>query len=74
MEELFRVLYARGERSRKFDRLIAQRFILQCILAMFAEDRQLLPKDLFVACIQNCLQGESSYDVLGGLFREMNTR
>jgi SAM-dependent methyltransferase len=74
MGELFRLLYARGERSGAFDRLTAQRFILQCVLAMFAEDRGLLPKDLFVACIQDCLQGESSDDVLGGLFREMNTQ
>ncbi|WP_414619120.1 DNA methyltransferase [Calothrix sp. CCY 0018] len=53
-------------------KLTAQRFILQCVLAMFAEDRQLLPRDMFVSCVQDCLNGENSYDILGGLFREMN--
>jgi type II restriction/modification system DNA methylase subunit YeeA len=39
---------------------------------MFAEDRQLLPRDMFISCVQDCMKGASSYDVLGGLFREMN--
>ncbi|MFO5529346.1 MAG: DNA methyltransferase, partial [Cuspidothrix sp.] len=58
--------------SRGIEKLTAQRFILQCVLAMFAEDRQLLPRDMFVSCVQDCIKGASSYDVLGGLFREMN--
>ncbi|MDD1438009.1 N-6 DNA methylase, partial [Dolichospermum sp. ST_sed10] len=58
--------------SRGIEKLIAQRFILQCVLAMFAEDRQLLPRDMFISCVQDCMNGASSYDVLGGLFREMN--
>lgn len=57
---------------RGIDKLVAQRFILQCVLAMFAEDRQLLPRDLFISCVQECMSGANSYDVLGGLFREMN--
>lgn len=51
---------------------IAQRFILQCVLAMFAEDRGLLPNALFISCVQDCLEGASSYDVLGWLFSQMN--
>lgn len=58
--------------GRGIDKLVAQRFILQCVLAMFAEDRQLLPRDLFISCVQECMIGANSYDVLGGLFREMN--
>ncbi|WYL93167.1 MAG: DNA methyltransferase [Gloeotrichia echinulata IR180] len=58
--------------KRPIEKLTAQRFILQCVLAMFAEDRQLLPRDIFISCIQDCMNGASSYDVLGGLFREMN--
>lgn len=60
-------------RKRKIDGLVAQRFVLQCVLAMFAEDRGLLPNSLFISCVQDCISGQSSYDVLGGLFREMNT-
>ncbi|MFM6255241.1 MAG: DNA methyltransferase, partial [Dolichospermum sp.] len=58
--------------NRGIEKLTAQRFILQCVLAMFAEDRQLLPRDMFISCVQDCINGLSSYDVLGGLFREMN--
>ncbi|WP_353932825.1 DNA methyltransferase [Okeanomitos corallinicola TIOX110] len=58
--------------TRGIEKLTAQRFILQCVLAMFAEKRQLLPRDMFVSCVQDCMNGASSYDILGGLFREMN--
>lgn len=70
--ELFIELKKTGTR-RGFTESVAQRFILQCVLAMFAEDRGLLPRDLFISSVQNCLNGASSYDILGGLFREMNT-
>ncbi len=56
----------------------AQRFVLQCVLAMFAEDRKLLPEDLFISAVRECLersrQGKPSntYDILGNLFQEMN--
>lgn len=68
---LFRELQERGKKQG-FDQLTVQRFVLQCVLAMFAEDRGLLPRDMFISCVQDCLNGANSYDVLGGLFREMN--
>ena len=71
--ELYRLLKARAARDG-FTELIAQKFILQCVLAMFAEDRGLLPNDLFVACVQDCMNGASTYDLLGGLFKEMNEK
>jgi methylase of polypeptide subunit release factors len=71
MGELCELLKERGKRQG-FDTLDAQRLVLQCVLAMFAEDRGLLPSHIFTNCIQDCLQGQSSYDVLGGLFQEMN--
>lgn len=58
--------------KRGIEKLVAQRFILQCVLAMFAEDRHLLPRDMFVSCVADCMKGANSYDILGGLFREMN--
>ncbi|MGD1909221.1 MAG: type IIL restriction-modification enzyme MmeI, partial [Leptolyngbyaceae cyanobacterium] len=75
MGELYQMLRDRLMQQDEFDQpdLVAQRFLLQCVLAMFAEDRQLLPRNLFVQSVQDCLAGESSYDVIGGLFREMNT-
>jgi SAM-dependent methyltransferase len=77
MGELYQLLYARGKRSgfSDFDEDQLQRFILQCVMAMFSEDRELLPRDLFVSLIQDCLAGkENTYDLLGGLFRAMNTK
>jgi type II restriction/modification system DNA methylase subunit YeeA len=71
MGELCEILKQRGE-QQGFGIAAAQRFVLQCVLAMFAEDRGMLPQDMFISCIQDCLGGKSSYDVLGGLFREMN--
>ncbi|MBD2115260.1 MULTISPECIES: DNA methyltransferase [Cyanophyceae] len=78
MGELFQMLQARLLRTGQAESLnqasmMAQRYVLQCVLAMFAEDRGLLPGSLFVQCVQDCLAGASSYDVIGGLFREMNT-
>jgi hypothetical protein len=56
------------ERSR------AQRFVLQCVMALFAEDFDLLPAGFFTELIEACIRGESSYDVLGGLFQQMNSK
>jgi type II restriction/modification system DNA methylase subunit YeeA len=71
MGELCEILKQRGTKEG-FSILAAQRLVLQCVLAMFAEDRLMLPTDMFINCIQDCLGGKSSYDVLGGLFQEMN--
>ncbi|MFN0216765.1 MAG: type IIL restriction-modification enzyme MmeI [Saprospiraceae bacterium] len=52
----------------------ALRFCLQCVVAMFAEDADLLPDLLFTKMVKDSLGGQASaYDAIGGLFREMNT-
>lgn len=50
MGELYQILRDRLIRQANLEQpeLVAQRFVLQCVLAMFAEDRQLLPRSLFV--------------------------
>ncbi|MFA5811016.1 MAG: DNA methyltransferase [bacterium] len=60
--------------ARKEDREKAQRFILQCVFAMFAEDFELLPKDLFTEILHDCRSQGNSYDLLGALFRQMSTQ
>jgi hypothetical protein len=40
---------------------------------MFAEDIGLLPRHLFSRAVTDVLEGASAYDLLFGLFREMNT-
>ena len=64
---VFNALVERGE-----DREQAQRFVLQCVVAMFAEDAELLPRGLFSELLIDCRSGASSYDLIGGLFRQMN--
>src|SRR3989442_14902630 len=64
----FNSLVFRGE-----DRARARRFILQCVVAMFAEDIGLLPQDLFTRLLDECRKGASSYDLIGGLLPPMNT-
>jgi SAM-dependent methyltransferase len=54
------------------DREGAQRFILQCVVAMFSEDVDLLPRGLFSELLKDCRNGGSAYDLLGALFHQMN--
>ncbi len=64
---IFRKLIARGE-----DRARAQRFILQLLVAVVAEDLGLLPENIVTALLADCVQRpDESYDLLGGLFRQM---
>ncbi len=72
MGQLFQELQERGKKQQLFNQFDAQRFVLQCVLAMFAADRGMLPENLFISCVQDCLKDGNSYDILGGLFREMN--
>lgn len=66
----FNSLIARGE-----DRERSQRFILQCIFSMFAEDYQLLPKDILTSILLDCHRGlGNAYDLIGALFSQMNSR
>jgi hypothetical protein len=59
---------------RHLDRTEAQRFILQLLVALFAEDIQLLPHSLVAQLLDECHKPEDTYDLLGGLFEAMNTR
>jgi hypothetical protein len=74
--DLYNALLERGRdrKWREYTELQAQRFVLQCVLAMFAEDLDLLPDNLFTRCVKDCIDNKlSSFDVLGGLFQAMNT-
>lgn len=72
MGALYEIIRQRGEKEG-FKPYVAQRLVLQCVLSMFAEDRGLLPENIFTRCIHDCLSdGKSSYDALGGLFSEMD--
>ncbi|MHC4395249.1 MAG: DNA methyltransferase [Planctomycetota bacterium] len=59
--------------SRNVDRSLAQRFILQMLIALFAEDIGLLERYIVTRILEDCKEPGDSYDLLGGLFIAMNT-
>lgn len=66
---LFNTLITRG-----VARDVAQRFVLQAVMAMFAEDIRLLPMHSFTAAVTDARAGTgSAYDLIFGLFGAMNT-
>jgi hypothetical protein len=70
VSQLFKVIVARG-----IDRARAQRFVLQLVVAMFAEDIGLLPSGIVYRLASDCLhKGQSAYDLFGALFTQMNTK
>jgi hypothetical protein len=52
----------------------AQRFILQMLVALFAEDIGLLERYLVIKLLEECKEPADSFDLLGGLFEAMNTK
>ncbi|HEX7516698.1 MAG TPA: DNA methyltransferase [Chthoniobacterales bacterium] len=67
MAAVFREIVERGE-----DRARAQRFILQLLVSMVAEDIGLLPREIVSELLYECAEkGGSSYDLIGSLFRQM---
>ena len=74
MGSLFLELRQQASKSGLFTDQQAQRFVLQCVLCMFAEDREMLPNRQFSLALEMCREkNESTFDVLGGLFNAMNT-
>jgi len=65
----FNSMITRGENREQ-----AQRYILQCVVALFSEDIELLPQDRFSLLLDECPKGKNSYDLIGGLFRQMNLK
>ena len=57
---------------REVDHATAQRFILQTLVALFAEDIGLLEKYFVARLLEDCDSGKDAYDLLGGLFEAMN--
>lgn len=63
----------RSMKDRGIPRLDAQHFVLQSVVAMFAEDIRLLPEKYFTRTVEDAKSGRDAYDMLGSLFREMDT-
>ena len=65
-------LFPQARQARRA-RPMAQRFILQMLVALFAEDIDLLPKYFVTQILEDCSTPASAYDLIGGLFEAMNT-
>lgn len=61
-------------RRKDVDRETARRFILQMLVALFAEDIGLMDRYLVIQLLEECKSPRDSYDLLGGLFTAMNTK
>jgi len=59
--------------QRGVNRDLAQRFILQALVALFAEDIGLLARYTLTRILEACDKPHHSFDLIGGLFVEMNT-
>ena len=59
--------------QRGVERELAQRFVLQTLVALFAEDIGLLEKYFVARLLADCAKAEDAYDLLGGLFGAMNS-
>ena len=68
LADCFNKLHRRG-----IAREPAQRFVLQMLVALFAEDIELLPRYLVAGLLEDCTSKATSYDLLGGLIDAMNT-
>ena len=60
--------------ERGVEQPLAQRFILQMLMALFAEDIGLLEKYFVTRVLDECKSKQDTYDLLGGLFDAMNTK
>jgi type II restriction/modification system DNA methylase subunit YeeA len=74
VSKLYRAILERKDRYNATEEDI-QRFVLQCVLCMYAEDIDLLPPNLFTDLLNDCIQRpQDSYHMLHGLFTQMNTK
>lgn len=60
--------------KRGVDQPLAQRFILQMLMALFAQNIGLLEKYFVTEVLNECKSKKDTYDLLGGLFEAMNTK
>jgi SAM-dependent methyltransferase len=74
ISELFKRLKTR-QKSLAITEDQARRFVLQCVLCLFAEDIDLLPNGFFGEILHECKANpKKSYDLLRGLFEQMNSK
>jgi len=74
LADCFNLMVHTGRPGGPVDQTLAQRFILQMLVALFAEDIGMLPRYLVDQLLEGCKTKQDSRDLIGGLFEAMNTR
>ncbi len=74
LAECFNKLVDPNRPSGAVDQQLARRFILQMLVALFAEDIGMLPRYLLAQLLEDCKTRQDSRDLIGGLFEAMNRR
>jgi len=73
VEKLLQVYHSLIKREE--DKTTVQKFILQLLVCLFAEDVGLFPIDgFFLELVRDCKKSQSTYDVLTALFRQMDSK
>ena len=70
----FNKLVERNRPSGAVSPPIAQRFILQMLVALFAQDIGMLPRSRLAQLLEDCQTRQDSRDLIGDLFKAMNRR
>jgi type II restriction/modification system DNA methylase subunit YeeA len=74
LADCFNKMVQPGRPGSAVDNPTAQRFILQMLVALFAEDIDMLPRYMVDRLLADCKTKQDSRDLIGGLFEAMNTR
>ncbi len=74
LADCFNKMVHRERPGGAVDNPTAQRFILQMLVALFAEDIDMLPRYMVDRLLADCKTKQDSRDLIGGLFEAMNTR
>lgn len=70
----FNLLTHKNRPGGTIDPDLAQRFVLQMLVALFAEDIDLLPKYTVAKLLDEVKTPADAFDLIGGLFEAMNTK
>ncbi|MDM8566511.1 N-6 DNA methylase [Candidatus Halobeggiatoa sp. HSG11] len=73
VEKLLKIYHSLIQRGE--DKTQVQKFILQLLICLFADDIGLFPVNgYFLELIQDCKNNQSTYDLFTALFRQMNSK
>jgi type II restriction/modification system DNA methylase subunit YeeA len=72
LADCFNKIVDKNRPGGAIDRAQAQRFVLQMLVALFAEDIGMLPRYMVAQLLDECRTKQDSRDLIGGLFEAMN--